>query len=220
MIPQITVSYDGQELIPDTDYTVTYENNVNIGNAKATIEGIGAYSGKKFATFPIKGKIGATFEYKKGKYKILNASEVSYQGITSAKTKKVQIPQVVVFGNKYFKVTKIADNALKDTKVTSVMIGNQVNSIGKSAMSGCKSLSQVVIGKNVSKVGKKAFYNCKKLKKITIYSPKLKAKNIGSNAYKGIYGKARIEVPAGKVKEYKKWLKSKGAGSKIKVVEK
>ncbi len=220
VIPQVRVSFNGQELALNADYTLSYENNINIGNAKLIIQGIGAFRGTKIVAFPIKAKTGTKFSYKKGKYKVLNASEVSYLGLTSTKTKKVQVPQTVIFGNKHFKVTQIADKALKNTKVTSVIIGDQVNCIGQSAMEGCKSLNQVVIGRNVSIIGNKAFCKCKKLKKITIYSSKLKANKIGSKTFKGIYANARVEVPVGKVKEYKKWLKSKGAGSKIRVVEK
>ncbi len=218
--PQIIVSFDEQELRQEIDYTISYENNINIGNAKIIIKGIGDYRGTKIVSFPIKAKVGTEFSYNKGKYKILNSSEVSYRGITSAKVKKVQIPQVAQYGGKYFKVTVIADNSLKNTKITSVIIGNQVKKIGKSSFEGCKELNQIVIGRSVSSIGKKAFYKCKKLKKLTIYSAKLKSKNVGSNAWKGIYAKAKVEVPKGKVKEYKKIFKSKGSGSKIKVVEK
>lgn len=197
---------------------ISYEYNTNDGVDFGFI--LNGTADESDDSISKKAKVGTEFNYKKGRYKVLNASEVSYQGITSGKTKKVQIPQMVIFGNKHFKVTKIADKALKNTKITSVVIGSQVKSIGKFSMEGCRELKQVVIGKNVSKIGKKAFANCKKLKTITIYTSKLKSKNIGSNAFKGIYARARVEVPEGKVKEYKKMLKSKGAGTKIKVVEK
>ncbi len=43
--PEITVKLNGTELIKDTDYSVTYENNVNSGVATAKVALIGDYSG-------------------------------------------------------------------------------------------------------------------------------------------------------------------------------
>jgi len=53
--PELTVKFGKKKLLKDTDYTVTYTNNVEVGTASATIEGIGAYSGKKTVTFKITG---------------------------------------------------------------------------------------------------------------------------------------------------------------------
>lgn len=41
--PEVLVTYDGQTLIKDTDYTVTYANNKNAGSAVVTITGLGVY---------------------------------------------------------------------------------------------------------------------------------------------------------------------------------
>lgn len=45
-----------EQLIENTDYTVTYSDNINAGTATATITGIGAYSGSKNVTFTIEPK--------------------------------------------------------------------------------------------------------------------------------------------------------------------
>ena len=45
-----------EQLIENTDYTVTYSDNINAGTATATITGIGAYSGTKKVTFTIEPK--------------------------------------------------------------------------------------------------------------------------------------------------------------------
>lgn len=50
-----------------------------------------------------------------------------------------------------------------------------------------------------------------------IKSKKLTLKKTGSNAFKGINKKAKIKVPKGKVKQYKKLVKAKGAGKNTKV---
>lgn len=85
-----------------------------------------------------------------------------------------------------------------------------VTAISEDAFSRCKQIKYVSIGKNVISIGKKVFYGCKKLKKITIKSTKLKKKNIGRLAFKGISKKVTVKVPKKKKKTYKKWLKSKG----------
>ena len=42
--PDLEVNYNGTRLTKDLDYTITYENNVNIGTAKATAVGINQYA--------------------------------------------------------------------------------------------------------------------------------------------------------------------------------
>ena len=49
----ITLSVDGEELIPDTDYEILYEDNENVGTAKMTITGKGRYAGTVEKTFVI-----------------------------------------------------------------------------------------------------------------------------------------------------------------------
>ena len=60
----------------------------------------------------------------------------------------------------------------------------------------------------VTKISAKAFNGCSKLKKITVKSTYLTS--VGSNAFKGIYKKAVINVPAAKLTKYKKLMKNKG----------
>ena len=66
-------------------------------------------------------------------------------------------------------------------------------------------------------IGKKAFYNCKKLKKIVVKTSTLK--KVGANAFKGINAKATIRVPKKKLAAYKKLLKEKGIGKKVKITK-
>lgn len=51
--PRVTVSLNETKLQEDTDYTVSYENNVNAGTAKAIVTGIGRYEGSVEKTFEI-----------------------------------------------------------------------------------------------------------------------------------------------------------------------
>jgi len=52
--PAPTVTYNGLTLVRDTDYKVTYENNVNLGTAKVTITGVGNFTGTCTGSFQIK----------------------------------------------------------------------------------------------------------------------------------------------------------------------
>lgn len=44
-MPVVTVTYNGKTLVKNADYTVSYSNHINVGTAKATVTGMGAYTG-------------------------------------------------------------------------------------------------------------------------------------------------------------------------------
>lgn len=102
-------------------------------------------------------------------------------------------------------------------KLKTVNMGANVTTIGDKAFYKCTALTKITIPAKVSKIGKQAFYGCKKLKTITIKTTKLTSKKVGSKAFKGIYAKATIKVPKKKLTSYKKILKAKGVGSKVKI---
>ena len=174
------------------DYSVSYKNNKNIGKATVTITGKGGYTGTVTKNFTISAKKGTAFTVGSYRYKITGSSAAAFVGLKSSKTTKVTIPKTVKIGGKSFKVTSIADKALKNKKVTSVKIGA-----------------------NVTAIGKEAFQNCKKLGTITIQSTKLKT--VGKNAFKGIKTTAKIKVPSKKLTAYKKLLKGKGQSKKVQI---
>jgi GH25 family lysozyme M1 (1,4-beta-N-acetylmuramidase) len=51
--PQETVTFNSTELVLNTDYTVAYSDNINVGTGKVTITGKGNYSGTKELSFTI-----------------------------------------------------------------------------------------------------------------------------------------------------------------------
>ena len=51
--PSVTVKYGSKTLKKNTDYKVTYSNNVNVGTATITVTGKGNYTGTKKLTFEI-----------------------------------------------------------------------------------------------------------------------------------------------------------------------
>lgn len=127
-------------------------------------------------------------------FKILKNNTVEYLGIKKDK-KSLTIPATVIVSGKKYKVTSVAKNAFKNNK----------------------KIKKVKIGSNIKKVNTGAFKGCKNLKTIIIKSSILKT--IGKNAFKGINSKAKIRVPAKKLKSYKKLFKKSKLKSTVKIVK-
>lgn len=162
-------------------------------------------------------KKGTKVTIKGYKYTVKNSSEVIFTGVKNKKASKISIPTTVKIKNKKYKVTAMSEKSLKGVKAKTIIVGNNVQTIGNSAMEGCKQLTKVTLGKNVKKIGKNVFKSDKKLKNITIKSTKLKS--VGKNAFKGINSKAKLTVPKKKYTSYKKLMKGKGQGKKVKIVK-
>lgn len=142
---------------------------------------------------------------------------VSYTGTGTSGAASIRIPASVTLSGVTYQVTGISAQAFAGSKdLKKVVIGDRVASIGAGAFRNCKNLKSVVIGKGVKGIPARAFGGCKALKKITIKSGKLK--KAGRNAFKGIHAKAVIKVPKAKLKAYKKLLKNKGQGKKVRIV--
>lgn len=81
----------------------------------------------------------------------------------------VTIPESVTKDEKSYKITGIESSAFfRCTELKSLVIGDNVISIGSAAFSGCTGLETVTIGKNVTSIGNMAFYNCTGLESIII----------------------------------------------------
>ena len=63
LTPALTVTDGSKTLVKDTDYSVSYSNNINVGTATVTITGKGNYTGSKKATFKIKAKSVSELSY-------------------------------------------------------------------------------------------------------------------------------------------------------------
>lgn len=185
--------------------------------------------------------VGKTVTSGKDSYKVTKQGTAVAFVKTKSKSKTIAIPATVKIGNTTYKVTSIAANALKgNRKLTKVTIGKNVTSIGKGAFqnctaltkitvpdkvtsigdlafSGCKKMTTVTLGKGVKKIGKETFKGNSKLSSITIKSTALKS--VGKDALKGIQSNAKIKVPAKKLSAYKKLLKNKGQGKKVKITK-
>ena len=69
--PSVTVYYGGETLVENTDYTLSYSNNVNVGLAMVTAEGINDYTDSISESFEIKLK---------------TVSELTIKGVPETKT--------------------------------------------------------------------------------------------------------------------------------------
>ena len=65
-------------------------------------------------------------------------------------------------------VIRIGEMVFSRSKLSSVIIGNSVISIGESAFEGCSCLTSVTLGESVKSIGSWAFENCTGLTSITI----------------------------------------------------
>lgn len=138
--------------------------------------------------------------------------------ITKGKNaKRALIPKTVTIKGVTCKVVGIAKNAFKNkSKLTTVVIHENITSIGDNAFSGCKKVTSVTIGKNVKTIGKKAFYNCKKLNKILFKGKKLPT--VKKGAFQKVKANAMVTLPKGIKKKQRtafvKKLRSVGGLSK------
>lgn len=51
--PDINMTFNGDKLVRDVDYTLSYVNNLNVGTSTVTVTGKGLYTGKRTVTFII-----------------------------------------------------------------------------------------------------------------------------------------------------------------------
>ena len=78
------------------------------------------------------------------------------------------IPEIVVFKKVAYRVASIGRSAFSGcSSLTSIVIPESVKSIGYKAFDGCKSLTSIVIPDSVTSIGGSAFIGCKSLTKIT-----------------------------------------------------
>lgn len=134
------------------------------------------------------------YGYDNGSYSIIDekGKKVRYEGFSNKYFSSVSIPDIVEINGEEYKVTQIANNALKN--VTKV--------------------KNLVIGKNVTFIGKNAFYGCKNLKNVVIKTKGLTRTSVKANAFKNIHSSASITVPDTNINLYKTILKKAGINAK------
>ena len=160
-------------------------------------------------------KKGSTIKAGSLSYRIKKVSAASKTGTVwvakaagNKKVKNLSVPNKVRYQNFTFQVTGVEKNAFKKSaRLTTIKLGDRVETILAGAFQGCRKLAKVTIGTGLKTIGKQAFRNDKKLKSVTIKSKKLKA--VKAAALKGIHKNAKIKVPKAKLNAYKKKFKGK-----------
>jgi len=104
----------------------------------------------------------------------------------------VIIPEVVSAGGNKYNVTAIGRNAFDGTGVTSVIVGNNVTTIGEMAFAGCESLRMVVTGTNTKTISGLAFWHCCNLVSVTLTA----VETIGGGAFWSCVSLVEITLPA------------------------
>ena len=156
---------------------------------------------------------GKTYTVGKLKYKVTSTKAghrtVTVVGSTKGKrlSGRLVIHSTVKIKGQSFKVTAIGAHAFMGSRITRLVIGNYVTSIGRGAFYGCRHLRAVSIGKRLKTIGALAFAKDTHLKKMTIHSTHLKS--VGKKVVKSAYRHMRIHVPAKKVHAYQKLFKSR-----------
>ncbi len=135
---------------------------------------------------PAKGKVLSDTKGK-AQYKVtksgLKGGTVEYYKNKNTKAAAIKIPDTITIGKITYKVTGIAETALKgNKKATKITIGNNVTQIKKNTFSQCTKLKAITLGKNVTSIGDKAFYKCTALTQIVIPS---KVTKIGKQSFYG-----------------------------------
>ena len=123
--PDIKVRNGNTTLKQNTDYTLKYYNNINVGKATIEIKGIGNYTGKKSINFTITPKF---LEY-------TNISEIASQKYTGKKiTPKLNITDgsTKLIENKDYTITYSNNVDVGSAKVTIKGTGNYTGELNKS----------------------------------------------------------------------------------------
>ena len=108
------------------------------------------------------------FTWDKGEFEYIDGIDKGTVSVTGYIGKETEITIPKKLRGK--KVTSIAENAFGESKLVSVEIGGNVNTIGKDAFSKCESLKSVTIKEGVKSIGETAFYQCTSLESLKIPS--------------------------------------------------
>ena len=134
--PQVTVNYEGKELVQGSDYVVEYRNNVDAGTGKVVVQGKGEYRGKYYLSFNI---IGINFQKEcdviidKGKVRVFYQGELldtkSYEYTSSKQERLIDSVELKKGNLNTYEITtryaisgkgRFSDTIIKTEKTTDV----------------------------------------------------------------------------------------------------
>ncbi|MBO4863721.1 MAG: leucine-rich repeat protein [Eubacterium sp.] len=172
IMPEPQVTYGDKTLTKDTDYTLSYSNNTDVGIAKVTVAGIGDYLNTTEQSFKIvyplaiTGSCGDSVNYSfdpyTGKLTIsgngpmtdyTNADNSPFNDYASIRSK---VKTIVINSG----VTSIGDCSISGMpNCTSVTLPGSIERIGWGAFVGYNSLTEMTIPTSVKTIDGEAFYN-------------------------------------------------------------
>ena len=225
--PTVTVALDGKTLVLNTDYTVSYSNNIKVGTAAVTVTGKGKYTGSKTINFTITEAAGqnpaVSITCKKTVYK------VAY-GVKPFKINAVSEGRMTFISSKP-KIAAVDKNTgevtIKNTGVAVITV--QAGNVSKQVTVKVSPKKQSVKSAKPGK-GRKLTVKWAKDKKASGYQVQvstdkkfkknLKAKKISKTSYtftklktgKKYYVRVRSYKKSGKETLYGSWSKVKSTG--------
>ena len=105
--------------------------------------------------------VGTPVETKLGRYEVIDPVNKTAKlvSVKNKKAAKMSVPATVKVNGETFKVVEVGANVMKgNKKLTKVILGSNVTTIGKQAFSGCTKLKSVQLkGKALATIGKQAF---------------------------------------------------------------
>jgi len=116
------------------------------------------------------------------------ASIAKYNGSNN----NVIIDNEINIDNDTYVITKIGDEAFKNSTVTSVKLPNNINEIGAYAFAGCTNLTTFDIHEGVTKINRDAFSGCESLVSIKLPNS---LEEIGANAFRECTSLDVVDLP-------------------------
>lgn len=230
--PGVTVKIGDRELKNGVDYTISYQNNVNIGNsAKVVVTGKGIFKGSASKTFVIKmaapaktsvsagnGAAGITVKWKKAaradRYVVLRKVGNAKNWTTVATTKSLSYTdRKVANGKKYIYAVKPVGSGGEAAYTTQTIYRVNQEKITK-IKSTVKKKCTVTYKKNASASGYRVMYSTDKTfkKNVKVYRASVNKKtNVtlsGLKAGKRYYVRVQGFKKVGKTYYYGAWSKT------------
>ncbi len=152
-----------------------------------------------------KPQVGEIYAVNSLNYKVTSSKYVTFTGASKKTIRTITIPAKVTILGQSFQVTAIEKKALKKyTRLTTVVIGSNVKTIGNEAFMNCRNLNKITIGKNVKTIGKKAFYGDRNLTRIIFKGSKVT--KVDKKTLHNVPKKVKITAPKKAMNKYKKLL--------------
>lgn len=134
------------------------------------------------------------------KYRILSRNTAACIGLEKPVKGKLVIPDKFKYQQSTYRITQIAPKAFyKNKRLKSVILGKNVQEIGKSAFEQCSFLKTVTFGKGMTKIRQKAFYKDRSIVKLDFRGGGLK--RVEKNAFSRGKQSKKVFVPGGVKKE-------------------